>query len=216
MKPIERADCELLFGLFSDDRLGGFPGFHVSAITEAGAFDRVVGVLHMGKVCRRRRVAIEVDRMTDLDGPDVPGPSRQPRIVPVYLPGSAAPRLEWVNEPRPPRDWGDFVSDTYLPQPCHDYSTESVDEWRRACAEYMDELTTLRAEWAKYKEAIVAGRKSIGEAQLGEFPRIVDLFNEYEAEILDNSETLDAFAKLMLEEIQEVEDEIERAGEEDT
>ncbi len=142
---------------------------------------------------------------------------RKPRIVPIYVPGSALPHLEWVNEPRSPRDWGAFVDDTYLP---HTWdvdadSSESVEKWRRASATYMDELDKLRAEWIAYEDAVEAARLSVSDAQLAEHPKISDLFDGYAAEIAENRETLAAFAQMMQEEIDDIEGWVEEAREAD-
>lgn len=149
------------------------------------------------------------------DSSDRPG-RRTPRIIPIYLPGSSVPHLEWVNEPPAPRDSGAFVDDTYLP---HAWdvdvtSAESVEEWRRASAAYMDELEKLQSEWDEYEEAIEAGRLSVSTAQLEEHPSIRHLFAGYAAEIAENKQMLAAFAEMMLEEMKDIEDDVERFIEE--
>jgi DNA helicase-2/ATP-dependent DNA helicase PcrA len=157
------------------------------------------------------RPTYEVARLMSPESSDRPR-RRTPRMVPIYLPGSAAPMLEWVNEPSAPRSWGAFVNDTYLPHAWDvDVTTaESVEGWRRASAAYMDELEKLQSEWDEYEEAVETGRLSVSAAQLEEHPSILDLFGNYEAEIAENKQMLTAFAEMMLEEMKDIEDDVER------
>ena len=63
-------------------------------------------------------------------------------------------------------------------------------------------------------EAIEAGRLPVSAAQLEEHPSIRDLFADYAAEIAENKQMLAAFAEMMLEEMKDIEDDVERFIEE--
>src|SRR5262245_35270685 len=83
--------------------------------------------------------------------------SIEPRIVPIYVPGSMFPELEWVNEPEEPGDWTCYVDDGDLPTPILD-DADSVAEWRIACARYLSGLEEASADWRRYQEAVKAAR----------------------------------------------------------
>lgn len=128
-------------------------------------------------------------------------------MVPIYLPGSATPRFEWINAPEAPDDWGEFVDRTCVPR-WHEVnvrSPDSVHEWRRLSADYVRELELLEAEWMAYAKSIANIRRSIEDADAITDPQVFELLRAREVEILENSEMLDGFWELIQEEIGEVE-----------
>lgn len=61
----------------------------------------------------------------------------------------------------------------------------------------------------------VGQQRPDGEDQLEEHPSILDLFRDDEAEIAENKQMLSAFAEMMLAEMKDVEDDVERFADDD-